>query len=65
MANSIDYTKDYTDISDRVYQRAVTSSVRNSGVSGSVKVNTWGCGGIFGPVSYAASGVVKISWTII
>ena len=27
MANSIDYTKDYTDIIDRVYQRAATSSV--------------------------------------
>lgn len=42
MANSIDYTRDYANISDRVYQRAVTSSVRNSGVSGSVKANTWG-----------------------
>lgn len=31
MANSIDYTKDYTDIIDRVYQRAATSSVLNSG----------------------------------
>lgn len=31
MANSIDYTKDYTDIIDHVYQRAATSSVLNSG----------------------------------
>lgn len=31
MANSIDYTKDYTNIIDRVYQRAATSSVLNSG----------------------------------
>ena len=31
MANSIGYTKDYTNSIDRVYQRAATSSVLNSG----------------------------------